>query len=297
MTWVTAAQLCRRIYNDALVFLSYSRKDAEFVRELHRRLTRDGVECFYDEASIDGGENFVLRLQDGVGRCDHFIAVLSPDYVTSKWATEEWTAAKARGVKIIPLRLRDCEIPALLQAIHVIEGSDYPRVCALLGGTMRADSAPPTDRTTLPPVTRIPPRSWMPHRSMEAGFVGRVAELWTVHDQLRQKKTSIVSGVGVVYGAGGLGKTQLAIEYVHRFNAHYPGGVFWIDAEQGISRLIEILDRSLSLNVDGKLPIPDQLASIWTARSVPRCWSCWTTSRSRSRFANGFRPRETCMCS
>ncbi len=246
-----------------MVFLSYSRKDAEFVRELHRRLTRDGVECFYDEASIEGGDNFVLRLQDGVGRCDRFVAVLSPDFVASDWAQREWTAAVARGVKIIPLMLRECGVPPLLQTLQMIDASDYPRLCGLLGGTEREDIAPPADRTTLPPVTRLPARSSMPHRSMEGGFVGRVAELWTVHDQLRDKKTSIVSGVGVVYGAGGLGKTQLAIEYAHRFNAHYPGGIFWIDADQGIQRLIDILVRCLSLKVDGKLPVPDQLASIW----------------------------------
>ncbi len=35
------------------VFLSYSRADSlDFARELHRRLERDGVECFFDEASI-----------------------------------------------------------------------------------------------------------------------------------------------------------------------------------------------------------------------------------------------------
>ena len=34
-----------------LVFLSHSSKDKEFVRELYRRLTRDGVSCFFDAES------------------------------------------------------------------------------------------------------------------------------------------------------------------------------------------------------------------------------------------------------
>jgi hypothetical protein len=38
------------------VFLSHSSKDKEFVRELYRRLTRDGVDCFFDEESIEWGE-------------------------------------------------------------------------------------------------------------------------------------------------------------------------------------------------------------------------------------------------
>ena len=30
------------------MFLSHSSKDKDFVRELYRRLTRDGVSCFFD---------------------------------------------------------------------------------------------------------------------------------------------------------------------------------------------------------------------------------------------------------
>jgi WD40 repeat protein len=40
---------------------------------------------------------------------------------------------------------------------------------------------------------------------------------------------------------GGIGKTQLAVEYVHRNRDDYPGGIFWIDASaplaEGFSRL------------------------------------------------------------
>jgi tetratricopeptide (TPR) repeat protein len=256
----------------AKVFLSYSRKDATFVRELHRRLTRDGVDCFYDETSIEGGENFVLRLQDGVETCRFFVAMLSPDFVTSKWTAKEWTAAHTvEGCTIIPLLLRECKISAFFRTSQTFDVStdeafeaNYPRICTLLGGNVVTVTVF-TDRTTLPPVRPIPPKSYMPHASMRESFVGRVGELWRVHDQLQTHGTSVVSGVGVVYGAGGLGKTQLAIEYVHRFNGHYPGGVFWIDCEQGISRLIEVLDRALELGVDGKLPVRDQLASIWAA--------------------------------
>jgi len=104
----------------------------------------------------------------------------------------------------------------------------------------------------------------MPYRSLGDKFVGRVEPLWRVYDQLSQGKTSIVEGVGVVCGAGGLGKTQLAVEYVHRFNCHYPGGVFWVEADQGIARLIDVLSRSAKIEVDGKRPAADQLEEIWT---------------------------------
>ena len=68
----------------ARVFLSHSSKDREFVRELFRRLTRDGVNCFFDEESIEWGTNFILSLEQGIDTCEFFVAVLSPDFVQSK---------------------------------------------------------------------------------------------------------------------------------------------------------------------------------------------------------------------
>ena len=68
----------------ARVFLSHSSKDKPFVRELHRRLVRDGVTCFFDEESIEWGANFVTKLEQGIDECEFFVAILSPDFVQSK---------------------------------------------------------------------------------------------------------------------------------------------------------------------------------------------------------------------
>jgi len=260
----------------ARVFLSHSSKDKVFVRELHRRLRRDGLTCFFDEKSIEWGENFVVSLERGIDECEFFVAVLSPEFVQSKWVELERTSAMAddpAGLKrkMRPLLLRPCEVPRFLKPSQLIDVStaalfeeNYPRICQRLGGTVRPDPEPPTDRGVLPPVTPLPPLYRMPDRSLEDKFIGRVEPLWRVYDQLSRGKTSIVAGVGVVCGAGGLGKTQLAVEYVHRFNCHYPGGVFWVEADQGIARLIDVLSRSARVEVDGKRPVADQLEEIWT---------------------------------
>ena len=77
------------------VFLSHSSKDKEFVRELYRRLTRDGVSCFLDEKSIGWGDNFVLTLEEGLKGCEYFVPILSPDFCESKWGLIERTSILA----------------------------------------------------------------------------------------------------------------------------------------------------------------------------------------------------------
>lgn len=58
-------------------------------------------------------------------------------------------------------------------------------------------------------------------------FVGRVADLERLHAWL----TADEPGPVAVIGLGGVGKTQLAVEYVHRHRRSYPGGVFWVNAQ------------------------------------------------------------------
>ena len=66
------------------VFLSHSSKDKPFVRELYRRLTRDGVSCFFDADSIGWGDNWVRVLERALDECEFVVFVLSPDFCNSE---------------------------------------------------------------------------------------------------------------------------------------------------------------------------------------------------------------------
>jgi transcriptional regulator with XRE-family HTH domain len=56
-------------------------------------------------------------------------------------------------------------------------------------------------------------------------FVGRARELRWLADSLTGDGTDVVA----VTGMGGAGKTQLAVEFAHRFGRQFSGGVFWLD--------------------------------------------------------------------
>jgi len=120
-----------------------------------------------------------------------------------------------------------------------------------------------TDRSTLPPVTKLPTCYRMPYRSLGKRFAGRVEALWQLHDLLNQDDTAIVEGVGVVMGTGGLGKTQLATEYVHRFGNYYPGGVFWTDADQDLATVVQQIVTGAGIDINSALPVTQQCEVLW----------------------------------
>ena len=126
------------------VFLSYSHKDETFVRELYRRLKRDGVECFFDKESIGWGDNWVLELEKGLDECTFIVLILTPGFCRSEWAKLERTSVMAddpAGMKkkIRPLLLKECndDMPRFLKPIQYIDVTtsetfekDYPSICS-----------------------------------------------------------------------------------------------------------------------------------------------------------------------
>jgi len=252
------------------LFLSYSLEDKDFVEELYRRFKRDGVKCFYDKTSIISNSNCVLELKKGIEECEYIVFVLTPEFCNSKWKEIECTDAYVDSSekvkeKLIILLEKPCNLPSSLQANKTIDVStiekfeeNYPIICQTLGITPGMDALP-TDRTKLPPITSLPPVYRMPYRSLDNGFVGRVQELWEVYDLLCYGKTKVV----VITGIDGVGKTRVAIEYVHRFAGQYPGGVFWIDSCHGITIMIELVAHVAGIEIDGKLPEKEQLSQLW----------------------------------
>jgi len=260
------------------VFLSHSGKDKDFVRELYRRLTRDGVSCFFDIESIGWGQNWVKALERALDECEFVVFVLSPDFCNSEWVEVERTSSIADDPiglkrKVRPLMLRPCQdlpsFPRFLRQVQAIDVStgekfeaNYPRICQELGGLVRDDTVF-TDRSKLPPAGPLPARHRMPYRSLGEKFIGRVDSFWDLHDCLFRDGTTVLAGEAVVVGTGGLGKTQLAIEYAHRFGSVYTGGVYWVDADQGLSTLISQISEAAGIEVDNKTDEANQVEQIW----------------------------------
>ena len=83
--------------------------------------------------------------------------------------------------------------------------------------------------------------------SRNADFTGRDAFLDRLHSGLAEGGRAVVLA-RALYGLGGVGKTQMALEYAHRFASDY-GLIWWVPAEQPqeISLALGALARRLGL--------------------------------------------------
>jgi len=127
----------------------------------------------------------------------------------------------------------------LVQLIKTRLSSIGPSIRADIGNDQAADMIRATllEESALPPPMNLTGMTRFPLSlpgSLGEGFVGRADDLWRIHFALftmRGEPAASAALSGALEGGGGFGKTRLALEYLHRFGSHYPGGLFWVDAD------------------------------------------------------------------
>jgi tetratricopeptide (TPR) repeat protein len=72
-------------------------------------------------------------------------------------------------------------------------------------------------------------------------FVGRIGKMEEIWSLLNKEGCASIGQAVSVKGFGGLGKTQLAVEYAHAYRDKYKKGVFWVVADENIdNQLLQI---------------------------------------------------------
>ncbi len=102
------------------IFLSHSRKDKSFARKLADKLSLRGVNVWLDEAELKVGDSLIQKISEAIEKTDYVVAVLSHNSVSSPWVKKELAIAmtqeiNGRKVKVLPLLLENCRIPAFLK--------------------------------------------------------------------------------------------------------------------------------------------------------------------------------------
>lgn len=86
----------------------------------------------------------------------------------------------------------------------------------------------PTDR--IPEISTLPSSSRMPF-SPNYLFVGRQQDLMRIARALKGGQSVAINQIVAATGIGGIGKTQLVCEFVHRYGQYFAGGVYWLNFE------------------------------------------------------------------
>ncbi|MDA0365333.1 MAG: toll/interleukin-1 receptor domain-containing protein [Chloroflexi bacterium] len=95
------------------VFISYSRRDRDFVVELREALEGRDYATWVDETDIAPSVNWRAEIHNGIESTDALLVVVSPDYAASAVCVEEIERASELGKRIVPIACRDTD-PALL---------------------------------------------------------------------------------------------------------------------------------------------------------------------------------------
>ena len=138
---------------------------------------------------------------------------------------------------------------------------------------------------TLPEPGLLPPHTILPYRRNQ-DFVGRETDLLQLGEWLLPWQETEESGglreslwqppitAAAITGMGGLGKTQLAVEFAYRYGRFYAGGVYWISFAQAENVAGEIAalggERGMRLYTEAeKLTIADQVGRVQRAWQEP----------------------------
>ncbi|MBI3959621.1 MAG: TIR domain-containing protein, partial [Chloroflexi bacterium] len=251
------------------VFIAYSPAEEDWV---HTRLKRDleatGLSVATQEEFTPGRPK-VDNWERTLAASRRLLLIITPAWLEDNWQRFAGQLAQQLDVsgddgRLIPLLYQPTpELPPRLARLTPVDFSDparrvreWPRLLKALGV---ADGVAPGDLPTdhLPPHAPLPYGSRMPYGHNPL-FTGRESELLALAGALRAGSTAAIGQIAAATGLGGIGKSQLAVEFVHRYGRFFAGGVFWLSFADPASVLAE----AAACGDFPDLPLPEQAALV-----------------------------------
>src|SRR5215207_1159449 len=146
------------------IFISYSRRDQEFVTRLASDLDAQVAGVWFDQSTIQLGQNWHDEIMEGIRACKAFILVLSPDALESRYVREELNKALELGKTIFPVIYRPAkwtdEFESLVREVQTLDlrsGSYTDNFQKLVDGLIEAGAGKATgERPFLRQSTKTP---------------------------------------------------------------------------------------------------------------------------------------------
>jgi formylglycine-generating enzyme required for sulfatase activity len=115
----------------ARLFISYSRTEEDFARQLATSLSDMGADIWIDVEDIPAGMKWSSAIQQGLDGGDLLIVIISPDSMGSRNVEDEWQYYLDNGKPVIPVLLHPTKIHFQLSRIQYIDFHSQPYPLAL----------------------------------------------------------------------------------------------------------------------------------------------------------------------
>src|SRR6266540_2852960 len=107
----------------ARIFVSYSRKNKDFCRQLTAELQKRDIDFWVDWEGIPPTVDWMKEIEKGIEEADTFMVIVSPDWISSKVCLDELNLAVKNGKRLIPVVPCDIvwnEVPPALAHLNFI---------------------------------------------------------------------------------------------------------------------------------------------------------------------------------
>jgi TIR domain len=200
-------------------FVCHASEDKPLARRIAEEFQAQGIETFFDEWEIGPGDSLRQKIDAGLGRCTHFVVLLTPSSLPKPWVNAEMDAGFVRKVnghcRFIPLRhgLSPKRLPPLLSGIHspsIENAQDLTGLVNFIYGVTTKPPlgpAPPPVREASKSKTNLSPAAEMIARLMiDRSEHGHAMDPQLKPDELREATglpdDDIVDGVDELQGQG-----------------------------------------------------------------------------------------------
>ena len=247
-------------------FISYTRVDRAWAEWIAWQLQEASYTVRLQAWHFDYGPSWVQAIHQASMEAERTIAVLSPDYFTAPNTQPEWQAAFAQdptGAKgiLLPIRVRPCDPPGILAPRAYIdlvglaeENAHETLLTDVRHGGRTPITAPPFPGApphTVPTRPRFPgvlPPIWNVPHLRNPNFTDRKSLLLAMRQALTSGQPAAL--VQALSGLGGIGKTQLAVEYAYCHAADY-SVVWWVHAEEPVTLAADYGSLAMALQLPG----------------------------------------------
>lgn len=245
------------------VFYSYAPEDEALRDELEKHLQplhSQGLISSWHHRCTLPGTDWVHALNSHLNSASLILLLISSDFLASDYCTgiemkRALEREKALEARVIPILLRPMDNwqNTPFGYLKVLPSNNLPITQWRNRDAAFADVAAGIRQAienmtqfSISTYHKVPTSMWnVPYRR-NPFFTGREESLHSLHDKLVTAKTSTPTQPQALCGLGGIGKTQIAIEYAYRYRDEYRA-VIWIDAEThetivgGFSALADML--------------------------------------------------------